>query len=142
MTDQKDAEKRLLEVEKDLEGMARSGSAVTAAGAKALQPKVAEFRSAFETAGKTEPARQELVNKLDALVPPTATVGRLAVLFGEKRGALGIVAVGIVLLVVVILIARMGVDAWKTIEGGRAILLIALTAAFITFGGALTLAPL
>ncbi|HET9651289.1 MAG TPA: hypothetical protein VFP36_03830 [Usitatibacter sp.] len=146
MTDPKDADKRLLEIEKELEDKARSSDPVTSAGAVAVKAKVASLRSAYEGAGKTDAARKALAAELDALMPPGVTPGRIAEMIGEHRGALGMVGVGLAVLVTVALIAvvasKMGADAWKTIEGGRAILLIALTAAFVTFGGALTLAPL
>jgi hypothetical protein len=50
----------------------------------------------------------------------------------------------VVIVAVVIwqILAQMGAHAWQTIEGGRAVLLVALTAAFVTFGGALTISPL
>ena len=70
------------------------------------------------------------------------TVGFL----GQNASGLGAIALGVAFLFTIIAIAvalgTMGASSWQTLPGGRAVLLLALTFAFVTFGGALLVAPL
>jgi hypothetical protein len=100
----------------------------------------------YENSSKDAIAREKLRKDLAAPDPAKRPMPRLLAFLGDRAGVMGMAAVGLLIILAVIAIAvvmlKMGPDSWKTIEGGRAILLIALTAAFVTFGGALTLSPL
>lgn len=65
---------------------------------------------------------------------------------GQSAPGFGIAALGLAFLftlgAVAVTVLKMGSPSWQTIAGGRAVLLMALTFGFITFGGALLITPL
>jgi hypothetical protein len=77
---------------------------------------------------------------------PKTRFERAVAALGQNAPSFGIAAVGLAFLftlgAVAVTIGKMGASSWQTITGGRAVLLLALTFAFVTFGGALLIAPL
>lgn len=77
---------------------------------------------------------------------PGTRFERVVSVLGQSAPAFGIAALGLAFLftigAVAVTIMRMDSPAWQTIPGGRAVLLLALTFGFITFGGALLITPL
>lgn len=72
--------------------------------------------------------------------PPTGPERVLASL-GQSGPAFGLVGLALVSILLAVIVILMGPTAWTTIEGGRAVLLLALTFAFVTFGGTLLITP-
>jgi hypothetical protein len=77
---------------------------------------------------------------------PKTRLERAIVFFGQSAPAFGIAALGLAFLftlgAMALTITMMGSSSWQTITGGRAVLLLALTFGFVTFGGALLVTPL
>jgi hypothetical protein len=84
--------------------------------------------------------------QVDAQSIPKSRFERVVAVIRENATSFGILAVSIAFLftlgAVAVTIGKMGASSWQTITGGRAVLLLALTFAFVTFGGALLIAPL
>ena len=60
---------------------------------------------------------------------------------GQSGPSIGILVLAIIFILTIIAISQMGAAAWQTVPGGRAVLLLALTFAFVTFGGTLLVTP-
>lgn len=77
---------------------------------------------------------------------PKTRFERAMTMLRENAPGFGIIAIGLAflftLLVLAVTVGNMGASSWQTIAGGRAVLLLALTFGFVTFGGALMIAPL
>jgi hypothetical protein len=79
------------------------------------------------------------VELIEAPRAPRSIVDLGASFFGGAALALVLV---VSLFAVGYMVIWMGAPVWQTMSGGRAVLLVALTLSFVTFGGALLVAPL
>ena len=60
---------------------------------------------------------------------------------GRNAPGFGLLGLAVVFILLAVIVLRMGATSWTTIEGGCAVLLLALTFAFVTFGGTLLVTP-
>jgi hypothetical protein len=108
-------------------------STLEASYAGAADADLPPIRTALEDLDKV------LSRLVAAQVPPPAVpssrIAQIVAFIIRSGASIGLIALPIVFIVVVFLVIRMGADAWQTISGGRAVLLLALTFAFVTFGG-------
>jgi hypothetical protein len=114
-------------------------SALEARYAGAADADLPPIRTALEDLDKIL-SRLVAVQAPPPVVPPSRFAQIVASIM-RSGSSIGLVALPIVFIVVVILVIRMGAPAWQTVAGGRAVLLLALTFAFVTFGGTLLVTP-
>jgi hypothetical protein len=114
------------------------------------------YAAARERSGDLVPIRTQLEDLERALSriaagqspsqgAPRSRFERAVAFLGQSAPGFGIIALGLAFLFTIVAVsvalAKMGASSWQTIPGGRAVLLLALTFAFVTYGGTLLVTP-